>query len=108
MIIDCHTHLNRYGDGEPPTLAERYALLHAEMEANRVDYSLVLSSYAITPDRPSTEELVELTEGDASVGIVAGLSGARGWAAEVAGLRRLLEAGKLKGLKLYPGYESFY
>ena len=108
MIIDCHTHLNRYGEGEPPTLAERYALLHAEMEANRVEYSLVLSSYAVTPDRPSTEALVELTEGDAKVGIVAGLSAARGWAEEVAGLRGLLESGKLKGLKLYPGYESYY
>ena len=108
MIIDCHTHLNRYGDGEPPTLAERYALLHSEMAVNRVDYSLVLSSYAITQDRPSTEELVELTAGDHKVGIVAGLSAARGWSAEVAGLRKLLEAGKLKGLKLYPGYESFY
>jgi hypothetical protein len=101
MIIDCHTHLNRYDDGTPPSLL-------AEREANRVDYSLVLSSYAVTPDRPSTQELVDLVAGNPRVGIVAGLSSERGWARELPQLRGLLQTGALKGLKLYPGYGSFY
>ena len=108
MIIDCHTHLNRYFEAVPPTLAERYERLLVEMEANRVDYSLVLSSFCVTPERPSTRELVDLVDGDARVGIVAGLSRARGFARELPELRELLEAGRIRGLKLYPGYESFY
>jgi predicted TIM-barrel fold metal-dependent hydrolase len=108
MIIDCHTHLNRYDPQAPPTLAERWNLLQAEMAANGVDHALVLSSYDITPDRPSTQELLDFIGADPRVGIVAGVSSSRGWVQEVPQLRRLLEARKIKGIKLYPGYQSFY
>lgn len=108
MIIDCHTHLNRYDDAAPASLAERYARLSAEMEANGVDHALVLSSYVVNDRRPSTRELLELVADDSRLGIVAGVSTLRDLTAEVAELRELLEARRIRGIKLYPGYESFY
>jgi len=108
LVIDCHTHLNRYTPEAPPELAERYARLRAEMETHGVDCALVLSSYAVTPDRPSTRELLELTRDDPRIGVVAGVRYGRDRSEELAELRGLLEEGRLKGLKLYPGYEPFH
>ena len=108
VVIDCHTHLNRYTPEAPATLAERYALLREQMEAHGIRYALVLSSYAVTPDRPSTRDILDLVRDDPRIGVVAGVRLGRDRAEELAELRGLLEAGRIKGLKLYPGYEPFY
>ncbi|HEX5724319.1 MAG TPA: amidohydrolase family protein [Longimicrobiaceae bacterium] len=108
MIIDCHTHLNRYTPDLPATLAERHARLKAEMRAHGVGYALVLSSYDVTEERPSTETVLELIEDDPQLGMVAGLSTQRLGARDLAEVRGLLETGRIKALKLYPGYEAFY
>lgn len=108
MIIDCHTHLNRYGDGESPDLAERYRHLRSEMDRNGVDYALVLSSYTGNENRPDVHEILDVVAGDPRIGVVAGVSYLNYRAADLAELRVLLSAGLIKGLKLYPGYEPFY
>lgn len=107
MIIDCHTHLNRYSPDLPTSLEERHALLRAEMEAHDIVYALVLTSYDVTPDRPSAEELVASVVGrDPRLGIVAGVRHAH-LARDLPHLRDLLAAHGVKALKLYPGYEPF-
>lgn len=108
MIIDCHTHLNRYEDGELATLQERYQLLKDDMAASGVDYAMVLSSYKVSEWRPSTREILELVDDDPAIGVVAGISYYNYRAADLADLRSLLREGRVKGLKLYPGYEAFY
>lgn len=108
MIIDCHTHLNRYDEDEPATLAERYRLLKDEMERNRVSYALVLSSYMVNDARPGVEDLLEVMGDDPQIGIVAGVSYQNYRAADLAHLRTLLVEGRIKALKLYPGYEPFF
>lgn len=108
MIIDCHTHLNRYDDGAPSTLKDRYQALVADMERHGVDYSLVLTSYKTTGDRPGVDEVLEAIGDDSRVGVVAGVSYAHYRAHDLAELRILLRTGRIKGLKLYPGYEYFY
>ena len=45
MIIDCHTHLNRYEEGQWASLGDRYRQLKSDMARHGVDYSLVLSSF---------------------------------------------------------------
>jgi predicted TIM-barrel fold metal-dependent hydrolase len=106
VIIDCHTHLNRYTPGLPPTLDERHALLRADMEAHGIVYALVLASYDVTPDRPSSEELLQTVGRDPRLGIVAGVRHAH-LARDLPKLRGLLRGGQVKALKLYPGYEPF-
>lgn len=108
MIIDCHTHLNRYEEGQWATLAERYAELKRDMRANGVDHALVLSSYLVTEARPSTREILEVVGDDPQIGVVAGVSYYNYRAADLADLRSLLREGRIRGLKLYPGYEAFY
>lgn len=108
MIIDCHTHLNRYEDEEPEALRDRYRLLRAEMDTHGVDYALVLSSYTVNDRRPSVDELLEVVADDPRIGVVAGVSYRDYRAHDLAHLRQLLKEGLIRGLKLYPGYEPFY
>jgi predicted TIM-barrel fold metal-dependent hydrolase len=108
VIVDCHTHLNRYADDEPASLVDRYRLLRAAMDRNGVDYALVLSSYTVTDARPGVHDLVELASTDPAIGVVAGISYHGYRAQDLADLRVMLRAEQIKALKLYPGYEPFY
>jgi uncharacterized protein len=108
LIIDCHLHLNRYEDDEPATLQGRYELLRSEMDTHGIDYALVLSSYLVNDRRPSVDQILEVVEDDPRLGVVAGVSYLNYRAADLAHLRELLAAKRIRGLKLYPGYEPFF
>lgn len=108
MIIDCHTHLNRYSENEPASVHDRYRTLIAEMDRNGVAYSLVLSSYKETEDRPGVDQILNAVGDDPRIGVVAGVSYYNYRSSDLAHLRILLRSGRIKGLKLYPGYEAFY
>jgi predicted TIM-barrel fold metal-dependent hydrolase len=108
MIIDCHTHVNRYEDESAPALPLCLDRLLTNMRRNRVDTALVLTSYKVSPGRPSTREVVEATAHLPNIHVVAGLSWTTFSASDVDELRLLLEAGAIKALKIYPGYEPFY
>ena len=108
MIIDCHTHVNRYEDESAPALPLCLDRLLTNMRRNRVDTALVLTSYKVSPGRPSTREVVEATAHLPNIHVVAGLSWTTFSATDVDELRLLLEAGAIKALKIYPGYEPFY
>lgn len=107
MIIDCHTHLNRYQPSEPAALAERCAALRGEMDRHGIAFALVLTSYLVNPDRPGTAEVLDFLGGDPRFGVVAGVPWPQCEAGDFADLRELLAAGRLRGLKLYPGYAPF-
>ncbi|MEO8681461.1 MAG: amidohydrolase family protein [Vicinamibacterales bacterium] len=108
MIIDCHTHLNNYEDETVPALPVCLDRLQTAMRRNRIDVALVLTSYKVVPGRPSTRAVVEVTRHLPNIHVVAGISWTHFSPATVDELRSLLEAGEIKGLKLYPGYEPFY
>lgn len=107
MIIDCHTHLNRYTEEQKPTLAERIAVLELEMRQNRVDTALVLSSYVVNGARPSALELVEATKDLPYLHVVAGVSISYK-PEDLDALRGPLKERHIVGLKIYPGYEPFF
>jgi predicted TIM-barrel fold metal-dependent hydrolase len=108
VIIDCHTHLNRYTPDQPATLAERHATLRGEMEANGIDHAVVLTSYIANDDRASPEETLEQVEGDPRISVVAGVEVPTLDGRQVGRLRALLEGRRVRGLKLYPGYQPFH
>ncbi|MGE3277705.1 MAG: amidohydrolase family protein [Vicinamibacterales bacterium] len=108
MIIDCHTHVNNYHDESVDALGECIQKLLTSMRRNRIDVSLVLTSYKVVPGRPSTRAVVDATRDLPNLHVVAGLSWKNLTQADLDELRDLLEHGLIKGLKLYPGYEPFY
>jgi len=108
MIIDCHTHVNHYEDETVEALPGSLQKLQLAMRRNRVDVSLILTSYKVVPGRPSTRAVVEATRDLANLHVIAGISWTTFSQADVDDLRALLDEGAIKGLKLYPGYEPFY
>jgi uncharacterized protein len=108
MIIDCHTHINNYHNEEVDLLQDCLDKLQHEMKRNRIDIALVLTSYKVTPGRPSTRASVEATRDLTNIYIVAGISYAHCTPGELNELREYLADGSVRGLKLYPGYEPFY
>lgn len=73
-----------------------------------VTYALVLTSYLANPNRPSTAEVVRAIENVDNLGVVAGISYLHYKQRDLRELADFLQAGLVKGLKLYPGYEPFY
>lgn len=108
MIIDCHTHLNNYHEQIHHTLAESVAKLRGAMAEAGVDYALVLTSYIVNPDRPSVREVVDAIGDAKDLGVVAGISYLHYKQRDLRELADDLGTGRVKGLKLYPGYEPFY
>ncbi len=108
MIIDCHVHLNHYADETVDALSASLAKLLATMRRNRVDQSIILTSYKVSPGRPSTRQVVEAVKDSPNLHVVAGISFETVDAAVIEDVDEMLAAGSLKGLKLYPGYEPFY
>ena len=107
-IIDCHVHLNHYEGTKYLPLEERTEMLLRTMEAGKVDHSIILSSYKVNPDRPSTEQLIEVTKKHDNLSIVAGFSIDGHNDDDFQNCRRWLQDGLIKGMKLYCGYEHYY
>lgn len=108
MIIDCHVHLNNYHEQVPVSLDQSLDKLQAAMAESGVDYALVLTSYLVSPHRPSTAAVVEAISKISNLGVVAGISYEKYRQRDLRELADFLENGLVKGLKLYPGYEPFY
>lgn len=108
MIIDCHTHLNQYKGMKRLSLEDRIKSLQNTMVENNVDYSIVISSYKVNEDRPSTTQLIEATKKYDNIGIVAGYSIDNHNDEYLQECRKWMKDGVIKGMKLYCGYEHYY
>lgn len=108
MIIDCHTHVNLYEDETAEALPLCVERLQKAMRRNRVDHAVILTSYKVSPGRPSARQVADAVRPYPNLHVVAGISWTTFAQADVDELRDLLQVGAIKGLKLYPGYEPFY
>jgi predicted TIM-barrel fold metal-dependent hydrolase len=108
LIVDCHTHVNNYHDESVDNLTACIDELERQLRRNRVDAALVLTSYKVTPGRPSTRAVVEATRDRPNIWVVAGLSWKAFEPPALDEIRPGVEEGKVRGLKIYPGYEPFY
>lgn len=108
MIIDCHVHVNWYEQEDQPALPHRLNALLLEMQRNRVEHALILTSFKDLPGRPSTIEVANAIRGNSHLSVVAGLSYAADQPKVLDELRPLVDEKIVRGLKLYPGYEPYF
>ncbi len=108
MIIDCHVHLNNYHDQIAVSLDESLDKLQEAMAEASVDHSIVLTSYVVNPNRPSTAEVVRAVEKVKNLSVVAGISYTHYKERDLRQMADFLKDRLVVGLKLYPGYEPFY
>lgn len=107
-IIDCHVHVNGYESLTNMSLKDRIDSLNNTMQANNVDQAIIISSYKINDERPSTKHILEAVEKYDNIQVVAGYSITNHDEEFIKEYREFLKNGKLKGLKIYPGYEHYY
>jgi uncharacterized protein len=115
-IIDCHIHLNIYDkinktEEKILSLQERLDALLEEMENNNIVYSLLLSSYKVDVNRPSTAQIIDIVDKNDiknKIGIVAGYTIDNHTQEDLKNYRQWLKDDIIKGIKLYCGYEHHY
>jgi hypothetical protein len=108
IIIDCHVHLNNYEYTNKLSLEKRLTALLDVMITNNIDYSVILSSYEVNVDRPSTAQILDITKKHDNLGVVAGFSIDNHTDEDYRNCRIWLKEGFIKGVKLYCGYEHYY
>lgn len=108
MVIDCHIHLNDYGQAAPVPLAERVAALRTAMAQHAVDKAFVLTSYLVNAHRPAVADVVEALRPHPELFVVEGISLSGGAPFDLAATEARVRRGEVIALKLYPGYEHFY
>ncbi len=104
MLIDAHVHLNDYEKSGKPLQAQVEALF-AKMAERGVDHAVVITSYKIDDGRPSAEEVLDTLCEDPRTSVVEGLRCTGDDPTDLDALRGRIEAGRVKGIKIYPGYE---
>jgi predicted TIM-barrel fold metal-dependent hydrolase len=93
------------------SLQERLDSLIANMNDNDVDYSILLSSYKVDENRPSTYQIIDIVyknEYTNKIGVVAGFTIDNHTKEDLKNYRQWLKDGIIKGIKLYCGYEHYY
>jgi uncharacterized protein len=116
-IIDCHVHLNAYDkinkqEGKLFSLEEMSNALLQSMDNNNVDYSVIISSYRVNDDRPSTSQILDIIKRNDNlsnrVGVVAGFTIDNHTDEDLKNYRQWMKDGLIIGVKLYCGYEHYY
>jgi predicted TIM-barrel fold metal-dependent hydrolase len=108
-IIDCHVHVNGYESLKNLSLDERIRALSDTMQANKIDQAIIISSYKINEERPSTSQILDSVKNYDNIHVVAGFSiDNHDEKNIIEEYRQYLKNGKIKGLKIYPGYEHYY
>jgi uncharacterized protein len=109
MIIDCHVHVNQYELLQNvPLLEDRLEMLQLEMVSNNVDYALILSSYKVNSERPSTKQIIDGIKKYDNLGVVAGFTIDNHTDEDLKNYKTWIKDGLIKGLKIYSGYEHYY
>ena len=81
-IIDCHVHLNNYDDlnkigNSTLSLQDKLDTLIEDMNNNNIIYSILISSYKVNANWPSTSQLIDIVNKNDllnKIGIVAEFS----------------------------------
>ena len=115
-IIDCHVHLNNYdqinkNERKGLSLQERLNSLLDTMENNNIHYSILLSSYKIDLNRPSTSQMIDIINKNNNknkIGVVGGFTIDNHNNEDIKNYKQWLKDDIIKGIKLYCGYEHHY
>lgn len=109
-LIDCHVHLNNYHETESPIsrpTEENVRDLFAKMEQWGVDHAVVITSYKVDLNRPSTEKVLEILAKDPRTTVVEGLRWRGDERTDLFTMEERIRAGSVRGIKLYPGYDKY-
>jgi predicted TIM-barrel fold metal-dependent hydrolase len=106
MIFDAHMHLPCY-DGLVALHDKKKRLLH-DIKAAGVVGGIVIADSERESPIGTTEECVELFSDNSNIYVVGGISPLIDYETRLAASENLLKQGKIIGIKLYPGHETYF
>lgn len=104
MIIDCHVHLDRYGEG-PIEPKERLAALKKGMQEANVAQAIILQDIEAPQKTLSADDIISLIKDESQFSVVGTIKLTGPAKQDAALLEGLLRKKKIVGIKLYTGYE---
>jgi predicted TIM-barrel fold metal-dependent hydrolase len=107
MIIDSHTHLDVYSNKLIP-LKERIGNLKKNLKKNSISKAVVIASLEEDNYHPSMKELVTALENEKDLVLIGTISIDNLSKSKLTELEFFLKNKRIRGVKLYPGYERFY
>jgi predicted TIM-barrel fold metal-dependent hydrolase len=108
VLIDCHVHVNSYDETRPGRLDGVITDLFDTMAECEVAHAVVITSYKVTEHRPHVDEVIRRLGDDPRVSIVEGLRWrGPGERTDLFNMEERIQAGTVRGIKLYPGYDRY-
>lgn len=108
MKIDSHTHISIFKNNAK-NLEEAYFLLLKDMEKNGVDFTIVIpDNIENSSDVADLDKAMSLINGNEKLFILGSPQIIQRGSGEVAKYEELIKRGAVKGIKLFPGHDSYY
>ena len=106
MVIDTHVHIDEYTE-KFHSPQERLQHLKQLMKESKVEKALIIQEIEATYKPLSANQILTLIKKEKNLFLIATLN-IKYTKKEYQEIEQLLKTKKVKGIKLYPGYESFY
>jgi len=106
-IIDSHVHLSKYGH-ESKSFAEVRDALLQDMRSHDIAHAIIFPDSEPSDVVAGLDECLRLAEGSPGLSVAGTVFVPTIQPGDVEKLRALASAGRIVGLKLYPGFEVFY
>ncbi len=107
MIIDCHLHLPSLKDTK--TLEKSKAKLLEDLRKNNVDYAILIPDNTPHSDIGGLDEVLRLVEDEARLFVMGTIDiQKRNYPQQTQKLSQLFQAGRIVGVKIFPGHDTIY
>ncbi|MDH4330491.1 MAG: amidohydrolase family protein [Candidatus Moranbacteria bacterium] len=108
MIIDSHVHISLYNDNVK-NLQEAFNLFLQEMEKNGISGAIIIPDNIEGSDSiVDLDKAIELIGDRKNLFLLGSLQIIQRGSSELEKYKKLLEEGKIKGLKFFPGHDPYY
>ena len=108
MIIDSHVHISLYNDNAK-SLQDAFDLFLKEMQKNGISSAIIVPDNIEGSDSiADLDKAIELIGGRKNLFLLGSPQIIQRGSSELEKYRKLLEEGKIKGLKFFPGHDPYY
>lgn len=108
MIIDSHVHISLYKDNAK-TLRDAFDLFLQEMKKNGIGAAIIIPDNIEGSDSiADLDKAIELIGDRKNIFLLGSPQIIQRGSSELEKYQKLLEEGKIKGLKLFPGHDPYY
>jgi predicted TIM-barrel fold metal-dependent hydrolase len=107
-IIDSHVHISLYDDNAK-SLQEAFYLFLQEMEKNKINSAIIIPDNVEGSDNiADLDKAIELIGECKNLFLLGSPQIIQRGSSELEKYRKLLEEGKIKGIKFFPGHDPYY